>query len=285
MSDVPQEVLQDLYRELYARFGLAYYHSESVHRQICLLLAISNITDKRLMTRPRMDELLGRVFSLTLGDAAREIEKQLPERYHKQLAEVVEARNFLAHRFWFERTPQIVRRDGVAVLLRELDGYSNLFQSMDRELNEVFRQRYIDIGVTDAIIRETLDKVVAGDLLEPLPSKDEIKGLEKKLKGKVRIIKVWELSTSDGKSTLIFEADSGDLWQLCDVGLGSTPFRQKESSWQEQKLVAKYLPAAIEARPKGAQMWRYEFELDKGAKLLVRPGREKGTFSWTIRTK
>jgi hypothetical protein len=283
MGDNSKETLQNLLKELYARFRLAYYHSEGIHKQLCLLLAISHITEKQTMTRPRFDELIVQAFSLTLGEVAREFEKQLPADFRQALSDVVQARNFLAHRFWFERVPQLMTAEGVMSLLQELDGYSTLFQSTNERFMQMFQQRFVEIGVTDEALTTTLSKVLGGDLLKPLPSREMIRRMEKKLKGKVGIAKVWEIEVSENMSTLVFESIEGDLWQLSDVGLGLTESRQKEAFWVEQKLISEYLPAVIEPRPKGATEWNYKFDLNKAAKLLVRPGQTKGTFVWTIK--
>lgn len=39
---VTNEPIDDLVREMYARFGLAYYSSEVLHRGLCIILAMSD---------------------------------------------------------------------------------------------------------------------------------------------------------------------------------------------------------------------------------------------------
>lgn len=65
----------ELVRELYARFGLAYYHSEVLHRGLCIILAMSALPRRDLITRPRVEEKLAQTFSLTLGEVVRELEE------------------------------------------------------------------------------------------------------------------------------------------------------------------------------------------------------------------
>jgi len=48
----------DLIREMYARFGLAYYQSECLHRGLCIILAWSGLPPRDLITRPRVEERL-----------------------------------------------------------------------------------------------------------------------------------------------------------------------------------------------------------------------------------
>jgi len=99
-TDKPSD---DLLRELYARFGLAYYHSEVLHRGLCIILAMSDLPRRDLVTRPRVEELLSHAFSLTLGDVIGELAGKIPGEYSTNLDEACKKRNFLAHHFWFDR--------------------------------------------------------------------------------------------------------------------------------------------------------------------------------------
>ena len=68
------ELDDDLIREVYARFGLVYYLSECLHRELCMILAWSELPSRDLITRPRVEERLAYAFSLTLGDVAAKLE-------------------------------------------------------------------------------------------------------------------------------------------------------------------------------------------------------------------
>ena len=96
MSDQPDD---DLIREMYARFGLAYYQSECLHRGLCIILAWSGLPLRDLITRPRVEERLAQAFSLTLGDVAAKLEGMLPVELTGEIRQAVDTRNFLAHHF------------------------------------------------------------------------------------------------------------------------------------------------------------------------------------------
>src|ERR1700730_8182474 len=87
----------DLVRELFAKFGLAYYHSECLHRELCLAFACSELPPPELVTKPRFEELLSRAYSLTLGQVIVELEGSLPPDLWKNAFAAVERHNFLAH--------------------------------------------------------------------------------------------------------------------------------------------------------------------------------------------
>ena len=48
----------ELIRDLYATFGLAYYQSECLHRGLCIALTYLGLPQADFLTRPRVEELL-----------------------------------------------------------------------------------------------------------------------------------------------------------------------------------------------------------------------------------
>jgi len=280
---VNDQPISDLVRELYAKFGLAYYQSEVLHRGLCIILAILGLPRRDLITRPRAEEKLAQAFSLTLGDVVRDLVGKIPEEHSAQLEKALEARNFLAHHFWFDRAHLMFRADHIQSLIAELDGYIQLFRRLDIEMSRWSEGRKRTLGLTTDIVQESLTRILSGESEEPLPDKQTVKDLEKKLKRKQQLVRVWEFTPADRGGSLIFETEDESLWQLCDVGLGWTRFRQVQPSWVEQPIIKQYLPAEIEPRPKDAKPWEYEFRLKDGAIVWVKPGRRERTFHWGVR--
>lgn len=96
MTDEPDD---DLIREMYARFGSAYYQSECLHRGLCIVFAWTGLPSRDLITRPRVEERLAQAFSLTLGEVAARLEGELPSELASEIRAAVATRNFLAHHF------------------------------------------------------------------------------------------------------------------------------------------------------------------------------------------
>jgi hypothetical protein len=281
MLDEPDE---ELIRALYARFGLAYYHSECLHRGLCIVLAMSGLPSRDLVTRPRMEERLAQAYSLTLGDVAAKLEGLLPSELAGDIRNAVATRNFLAHHFWFERAHLMFSVDEVRQLISELSGYVEMFDRLDarvEEWSEPTRQR---LGLTDEVLQKSLEQTLAGEADEPLPSKQAIRELEKKLSRRQRLVRVWEFPLEADLRPLIFELADGSLWQLSDVGLGLTRFQEIGPGWTEHPAIKPHLPAEILPRPPQAAPWDYEFTLSSGTVLWVKPGRQKATFIWGVRT-
>lgn len=72
-----------------------------------------------MITRPRIDELLAKAYTLTLGDVAMELANALLAGLSAELRKSVDARNFLAHHFWFERAHRMFRAQHVQQLIAE----------------------------------------------------------------------------------------------------------------------------------------------------------------------
>ncbi len=265
----------ELIKEVYARFGLAYYESECLHRELGIVLAIVPFQSKLVVTRPRVEEKLAYAFSLTLGKVKKELKVKdiLPDELFSKLDHVVEQRNFLAHHFWFERAHLMVSSKGLRQMLDEISVLSASFSKLNEQVSNYFKPKFRQLGLTDKMVQNSLDEILSGKPPESLPQK-------RKLKKQERLVRVWKFRTL----SLIFETEDSCLWQLCDVGFGWTNFDRIGPDWKENKIIQPYLPANINPRPNDCQPWEYEFKLSKNAVLWVKPGNRERIFKWGIRT-
>jgi len=172
---VTNEPIEDLVREMYARFGLAYYHSEVLHRELCIILAMSDLPRKEMIT-----ELAGRI----------------PVEYSTRLEEVREKRNFLAHHFWFDRVHLMFRAENIQQLIEELDGYTAIFSRLDGETTAWFHERQNELGITDNILQDSIVLILSGKGVEPLPGKDVVKELKRNVIPRPKDAKPWEYEFS-----------------------------------------------------------------------------------------
>ncbi len=280
---VMNEQNEDLVREMYARFGLAYYYSEVLHRGLCIILALSGISDSNLMTRPRIEEHLARAFSLTLGGVIAELRGKVPTEFMDRLKDILEKRNFLAHHFWFERAHLMFTATHLQQLIHELDSYTLVFNQLDEETKQFFENIRNNLGITEQDLDDSLSRVLSGNAEIPLPNKETMKARDGKLRNPQHLVHVWEFERQDGGKPLVFEMQDGTLWQLCDVGLGWTNFDHVEPNWWEQPIIQPHLPAEINLRPQDAHPWDYEFTLKDDVVLWVKPGRRPKTFRWGLR--
>jgi hypothetical protein len=282
MDDQPND---ELIRDLYATFGLAYCQSECLHRGLCIALTYLRLPQADFLTSPRVEELLAQSFSLTLGEVAEKLEGILPAQWNTEIRKAVEIRNVLAHHFWFDRAHLMHNTNNIRLLIAELHSYANTFDKLDVQISEwsKLKEKQKQLGISDEALKDNLMKILAGEDKEPLPDKKTVRELEKKLRKKQRLIRVWEPALEGGRRSLIFELADGTLWQLSDVGLGQTQFKEVGQDWKEHQTIKPHLHADIVPRPNSSAPWDYEFMLANGVVLWVKPGRRKRSFTWGLR--
>jgi hypothetical protein len=214
----------ELRRDLFARFGLAYYNSECLHRELCIVSACSELPPPALITKPRVEELLSRAFSLTLGEVILKLEGVLPHELWKNAVAALDRRNFLAHHFWFERVHLMFNVRDTRKLIAELDDDIELFDKLDACVSEYSRSLLEGLGVTADMQADCLNRVIAGEDDEPLPDKQAIRELDRRLRGKQRLVRVWEFTLDGAGRPLIFELAEVALAALgCGAWLYSFP--------------------------------------------------------------
>ena len=214
-------------------------------------------------------------YALTLGQIIEKSKGLFPKNIQERLDFALAKRNYLAHHFWFERNYLMFDRKGLLELQQELMELTDLFENLDDYITEFFTPIRQSFGLTDELIEQSYNKLLAGEQDEPLISQRVPKKQE-------RIMKVWDVKVENNLITQVFETDDGYLWQFCDVGLGWSRFEKPAADWVINEKIQKYLPATINPRP-SAIAWDYEFRLAKGAVLWVRPGRREKSYTWGIK--
>lgn len=167
---VSNEPIEDLVREMYARFGLAYYHSEVLHRGLCIILAMSDLLQRDMITCPRVEEHLANAFPLTLGHVITDLAGRIPAEYSTRLEEALEKRNFLAHHFRFDRAHLMFQADAIQRLIEELDGCSAVFSRLDEETTAWSHKRQNELGITDDILQPPLRSSIQARSWNPSPA-------------------------------------------------------------------------------------------------------------------
>lgn len=266
----------ELIKEVFARFGAAYYESEVLHRGLCNIYALATFDKPESVTRPRVDEKLTYTYSLTLGQVIKESKHLFPADIQEQLDLALSKRNFLAHHFWFEKNYLMFDEHGLLQLQNELIEYADFFDSLDKTIQLFFQPIRQKFGITDEMMQEIYERLLQGEQDEPLIAQRMPKKQE-------RVVKVWDVEVTGCLITQIFETDDGSLWQLSDVGLGWSKFSRPEPHWKVNEKFQKYLPASINPRPSTSESWNYEFQLAKGAVFWVRPGKRERSYTWGIK--
>lgn len=269
---MPEEPSEEEIKEVYARFGLAYYFSEVLHRGLCNVYALAPFEDEKDVTRMRIDERLEFAWSTTLGQMVNEIDDTvLSENVVGELDEAVDRRNFLAHYFWFERIPKINSRSGIQEMLSELDDYIEMFRSLDEEISSQLRHHAHNLGITEEVINEAMEEVLSGAERESLHD-------QRKPEKQERLVAAYKAPVQ-GRKAIILQTRDGELWQLSDVGLAWSPFDEPGDDWEDDERIMSYLPATISPRPEISSPFNYSIELSGG---VLQVAKQNDKVVWTI---
>lgn len=252
--------LNDLCREVYARFGLSYYLAECLHSQLCVTYATIGFRSPADVTRPRIEEKLKWAFRQMMGPLIEAVRSHLPPTCAASLAEALTWRNKLAHGFWFDRAHLMFKEEGLQQILEELRQANVVFEGSDEQLTAFYHDTKCRLGISDDAIAQAQGRLLAGQTEPPLPAKRLPKKEE-------RLIRAWQYLV-EGRRATVFECEDGLLLQLCDSGLGWSAHEKPGSEWATDEKLQAYLPATVRTKPPANEPWKYDLQL-KGAVLEV----------------
>src|SRR5262245_39360763 len=154
MTELDEESAQ--IREVYAHFGLAMYLVQCVERSIAIVLTTEYRPDVRPITRAQYDELLQSLFKQTLGTLIARLRRvtTLPNDFEAQLCDVLETRNWLTHRYFWERAGKFMTRQGREAMLRELGEIQRRLEEVDAYFDGIAETW----GERHGITKETIDQ-------------------------------------------------------------------------------------------------------------------------------
>lgn len=265
-------------KEVYARFGRAYYYAEVLHRGLCNFYSLSQIPPTGPVTRTRVEEHLRTAFESTLGQLIARLEVKLPASLLQRLTVALERRNFIAHHFWYERIHMMSSPSGIEAVVAELSQDTELFCEVDTEIGKLSEPLLSRIGITLEHLTMALNEMLGGNDLEPLHG-------QRKPKRQETIVNVFDVPTKSGQTILIFQTEDGSLWELCDAGLGWSAYDKVDSSWPKAQKFTNLLPAKINPRPKVLAPWTFEIQFGLNANLSVQPGKASGKIIYRLTRK
>lgn len=259
-------------REVYARFGLAYYMSECVHRGLVHVFAFRPDLDPGAMTRPRVEERMRVGAGKTLGDLMAETLPLLPQGLRADLDWTLATRNFLAHGFWFERIHQMSNASGQTALADELSEIVDRMRVLSAALDALTFQHLLAAGMGPGDVDAAMEHSRQNPP-EPLPAREVPRANEY-----VQIATAW--LTDAG--ALVLQGGDKLLWQLCDGGLGWCYLEGPAATWRPAPALDGLLPAGIIGRPKNVKAWDFKLHVSTGALLVVRPD-AAARFRWFVK--
>ena len=170
MSNADREWLEDLplyakqNREVFARFGLAMYRAQCLEIQIGQMAAIYD-PKFAAMSPDERDRAFDEEREKMLGRLIERLAKRMrmPSVLRSRLIEAKKLRNWLAHRYFWERAKTILKPDGRDSMISELQEKADSFKALDTELTDFTAELLFRSGVAREEFESNLDRYCPGD--------------------------------------------------------------------------------------------------------------------------
>ncbi len=156
------EAADEEVREIYARYGLAMYFAQAVEQAIVnVMIALRLPESSKLMVRD-IDELMDKASTMTFGRLLGELRRRTKsaELAQQDLDKARGTRNWLAHRYFRERSVEFMSPAGRVVMLGELDDAVNLFQQVNDMLSRLSAEVRAANGVGDDAVRREYEQLL-----------------------------------------------------------------------------------------------------------------------------
>jgi hypothetical protein len=149
----------ELARDVYAHFGLALYEAQVLEHGLANAMSVAAIAAGRLPTREDYDAFLLEKFERTLGGLIKDLggHVEIDPSLQGLLQVALLQRNWLAHRYFRERSEVFVTRHGCESMIAELQAAQELFEQADAALTSAVSEFAAKIGIT----QESVDAYVA----------------------------------------------------------------------------------------------------------------------------
>lgn len=149
-------------KEVYAYFGLAMYMAQCLERKLAITLATRYGPGPTEITRAEYDDLLNRLFSRTLGQLVRDIGKlaELNPEEEERLQRALRKRNWLAHRYFWERAADFFSEAGRVLMIRELQEAVKTFEALDQLFVRKTMEWAEPRGITHQSIEQEMERLL-----------------------------------------------------------------------------------------------------------------------------
>jgi hypothetical protein len=154
-------------REIYALHGLCMYLSQGLESIMNILIAGCYFERPKRMTQKKYDERLERGFRRTFGTTVTEwCRHEKDDALSKRLRNATITRNWLAHRYFWERAGHFVEDEGLQFMHSELTAIRDEFQGLDEVLREKTIEHNKRMGISDTVLAEEESRIRAEALAQ-----------------------------------------------------------------------------------------------------------------------
>lgn len=151
-------------REVYAQYGLTNYMSQVMERGLVNVLAVRATAESAEPIQSTFDHHFAKLSLLTMGQlVGRFAASTLSDPdLNVELQEAAKTRNFIAHRFFWDRVANFMSFTGREAMLSELAEALSQFERVENLLGELVRTVMVDAGFNREWLEERIAEEMAG---------------------------------------------------------------------------------------------------------------------------
>ena len=155
---------------MYARFGLAVYHSQVLEHGIVNALVFVDLIPNKMRKvstqaawESNVDMFMDSHFESTMGRLMKSLRDiaVVPTELDDMLRLALKRRNWLAHGFFRANAENFMTTEGRLEMLAELDYCRTCFRGADSRLEETVRPLRENAGVTEEMIEQEYQRMVS----------------------------------------------------------------------------------------------------------------------------
>lgn len=147
-----------------ALYGLAMHHAQCVERETAILVATLANPDFLTALPEENNRSFETQFSKTLRPLiqALSVRVKLPADLGERLQEALRVRNWLAHRYFWERAASILTHEGRRRMLSELEEAADFLNAVDDELTVIAEAWRECVGIPSQITELEIQRYLQG---------------------------------------------------------------------------------------------------------------------------
>ena len=149
-------------REVYAKYGLAMYFAQCLETGLVNLLVALKLKDRDKITLSDIDSLIEINYEKTLGKLISSLKQAMKtsEDLETDLKELLDIRNYLAHRYFRVKAIDFMKKDGRQHMLSELDCFISKLEGGDKKIESITAVIAEQYGITDETIYNSVEDLL-----------------------------------------------------------------------------------------------------------------------------
>ena len=160
-SPTPPDKDPNHIKRVYEAYGLAMYQAQCLEKQLAMVYATHSKPPRRI-TKEELEQKLTRNFEQTFGRLFGDMRRTvyLTSDFESRMQSAVDKRNWLAHDYFWDRAGHFPTDPGRETMIRELTELAEQFDTMDQQLDTVYRKWLERNGITKEHAQRALDEMI-----------------------------------------------------------------------------------------------------------------------------